>query len=287
MASPTTVASASVGPRPAPEIPLRMTSQNSTSMASPAPARSRSLFQASLLRSCLEHGACTSALVVEATAVQIQDLALVRVRRYRNRARCHCSELESWVSLAFSGVASFPKFLALDSHLPKSPGVKPGDFCCLGDVPVRRLMRRRVVFDQVQKIPVNAVIVAEFRVERGSESFSLADQHRVFAFRRNHFHSRAHAFDLGRADEYHFNGIVQEPPFADGAVDLAAVSITAHRDVERAQAGLLRILNFCGQQDASRASAKSRLSAHEILQLREPVFTEQLEKRSRLAPGDY
>src|SRR5216684_371961 len=246
MASPTTVASASVGPRPAPEIPLRMTSQNSKSLASPAPGRSRSLFQASLLRSWMEHGACTSALVVEAAAVRIPDLALVRVRRYRNRARCRCSERDSWASLAFSGVASFPKFLALDSRLPKSPGVKPGDFCCLGDVPVRRLIRRLAVFDQVQKILVNAAILAEFRVERGGESLSLADKHRVFAFCRDHFDSRTHAFDLGRANEYHFDGIVKEPPFADGAIDLAAVGITAHRDVERAQASLLRILYFGG-----------------------------------------
>src|SRR6202040_2513476 len=69
--------------------------------------------------------------------------------------------------------------------------------------------------------------------------------------------------------------------------DLAPVCITADSDVERAQAGLLRILYFGGQQDASRAGAEGWLRVHEILQLCESVFTEELEKCPRLAAGDY
>ena len=111
--------------------------------------------------------------------------------------------------------------------------------------------------------------------------------HFIFAFGRDHFHALAHALDLRSADEDHFDGIVKKSPFADGAVDLASVSIAAHGDVERAQAGLLRILYFCGQQDASRARAKGRLRAHEIFQLRESVFAEQLEKCPRLAAGNH
>src|SRR5208282_1013831 len=109
---------------------------------------------------------------------------------------------------------------------------------------------------------------------------------RIFTFRRDHFDAFANAFDFRSADEDHFDGTVKKSAFADGAVDLPSVSIAAHGDVERAQAGLLWILYFCRQQDASRARAKRRLRSHEIPQLRESVFTEQLEKCSRLAPGD-
>src|SRR6266849_7385833 len=110
-------------------------------------------------------------------------------------------------------------------------------------------------------------------MKRRRQRLALSYQHRVFTFRRDHFHALAYAFNLRSADEYHFDGIAKKSAFADGAVDLATVSVTADGNVERAQAGLLRILYVCGQQDASRACAKGRLRAHEIFQLREPVFT--------------
>src|ERR1017187_5084716 len=125
-------------------------------------------------------------------------------------------------------------------------------------------------------------------MERRRQRLATAHQHRnsVLAFGRDHFHAFAHAFDLRSADEYHFDGTVKKSAFADGAVDLPSVSIAAHGDVERAQAGLLWILYFCRQQDASRTRAKRRLREHEIFQLCESVFTKQLEKCSRLAPGN-
>src|SRR2546430_1789092 len=147
---------------------------------------------------------------------------------------------------------------------------------------VRRLVRRPVVLDHVQKILVNAPVVAQFRMERRGHGLALAHQYGDFvtAFRRDHFHALAYAFNLRSADEYHFNGLAKKSAFADGAVDLASVSVAAHGDIERPQAGLLRILYFSGQQDASRAGSKRRLRAHEILQFRESVFTEQLEERT-------
>src|SRR5208282_4197559 len=108
----------------------------------------------------------------------------------------------------------------------------------------------------------------------------------VLAFGRDHFDAFAHAFDLRSADEHHFDGTVKKSALADGAVDLPSVSIAAYGDVERAEAGLFGILYFCRQQDASRARAKRRLHSHEIPQLCESVFTKQLEKCSRLAPGN-
>src|SRR5882762_4940175 len=143
------------------------------------------------------------------------------------------------------------------------------------------------VRNHFQEVMVNAVIVAQFRMERRRQRLALSYQHRIFSLRRDHFHALAHAFNLRSADEYHFDGIAEKSAFADGAVDLASVCVAAHGDVERAQAGLLRILYLCGQQDASRARAKGRLREHEIFQLCESVFTEQLEKCSGLAAGDY
>src|SRR6266404_5618111 len=302
-----------------------------------AQPQSRSLFRASpssswsmAIRTTHTVGVLTSALLVEPSVVRIPDLPMV-VQRYRNRARCHCSELGSRASPVFSAVASVPKFAYSGFPSPISPGVNARGFFRLGDMSVRgagslsrhrrqgampcavqqpeaavgapnrflhlqsrtptvrRLVRRPVVFDQVQKILMNAPVVAQFRMERRCHGLALAHQHRHFvaAFRRDHFHALAYAFNLRSADEYHFDGLAKKSAFADGAIDLASVSITAHCDVERAQARLLRILDFGGQQDASRAGSKRRLRAHEILQLRESVFTEQLEKGPRLAAGDY
>src|SRR5258706_4949957 len=127
------------------------------------------------------------------------------------------------------------------------------------------------VLYHVQKILMNAQVVAKFRMELRCHGLALAHQHRHFvaAFRRDHFHALAYAFNLRSADEYHFDGLAKKSAFADGAVDLASVSITAHRDVERAQAGLLRILDVRRQQDASGARTESWLHAHKIFQLRE------------------
>src|ERR1017187_3831356 len=119
-------------------------------------------------------------------------------------------------------------------------------------------------------------------MESRRQRLALAHQHRVLAFRRDHVHAVAYAFDLRSADEYHLDRLIEKSAFADRAVDLAPVGITAYRDVERAQASLFRILDRCRQQDASRARAKGWLRADELLQLRESVFAEKLEESARL-----
>src|ERR1700686_2967568 len=123
----------------------------------------------------------------------------------------------------------------------------------MGARTARRLVRRPVVFDHVQKVLVNARVVAQFRMERRRQRLALAHQHRIFAFGRDYFHALTYAFNLRSADEYHFDGIAEKSAFADGAVNLASVSITPDGNVERTQAGLLRILYFRCQQDSSRA----------------------------------
>src|SRR5271166_1627609 len=123
-------------------------------------------------------------------------------------------------------------------------------------------------------------------MERRGQRFALADQNRIFAFGCDHFDACAYAFDFGSADEYHFYGLVEKSSLTDRAVDLASVGVAADRDVERTKAGLFRIFNLGGEQDASGAGSKSWLRLHEISQPRESFFTEQLEECSRLASGN-
>src|ERR1700687_3512763 len=100
-------------------------------------------------------------------------------------------------------------------------------------------------------------------MERRRQRLALAYQHRICTFGRDHFHILADTFDLRSADEDHLNRLVKKPAFADRAVDLASVSIAPHGDIERAESGLLWILHFCSEQDASRAGAKSRFCVDE------------------------
>ena len=74
--------------------------------------------------------------------------------------------------------------------------------------------------------------------------------------------------------------------FADGAVDLASVGVAADADVERAQSGLLRILDFVGEQNCAGAGAEGWLHADELLQLFESGFAQQFEECAGFAAGD-
>src|SRR5579862_4295481 len=89
-------------------------------------------------------------------------------------------------------------------------------------------------------------------MKRCRQCLALPNQYRILAFSGNDFDAGTGAFDPGRADEDHFNGLVEKLPFADRTIDLAAVGIAADGDVERAESGLFRILYFrCQQNRAS------------------------------------
>ncbi len=107
---------------------------------------------------------------------------------------------------------------------------------------------------------MHASIFAEFGMEGCRHHSSLPDGDWIVAFGCDYFYSGADAFDLGGADEDHFDGLFAESAFADGAVDLAAVGVAADADVERAQSGLLWVLYFAGQQDCAGAGAEGWLS---------------------------
>src|ERR1700681_4458942 len=101
-------------------------------------------------------------------------------------------------------------------------------------------------------------------MEGRCQRVSLAHQDRVFAFGCDDFDSFTRAFDLGSADEDHLDRFIQKLSLANGAVDLASVSVAAHGDVESAESGLLWILYIGCQQDATRAGTEARFRPDEI-----------------------
>ena len=93
---------------------------------------------------------------------------------------------------------------------------------------VRGQLSQLSVGNQFQKILVNAAIVAQFRMEGGGKCFSLADEHRVIALGRDHFHARADMRNLWRTDEDHLNRDGSGSALANRAVDLASVGVAAN-----------------------------------------------------------
>lgn len=138
---------------------------------------------------------------------------------------------------------------------------------------------------------MDADVVGKFGVECGGHGASLPDSDGVGAFGGEDFDSFAEAFDLGGADEDHFERrpgrIVgewrEEFSFADGAVDLASVGIAANADVERSKADLRGIFDIGGEQDGPGAGAEGGLKADELFELLESGFAEKFEKRTGLA----
>ena len=106
---------------------------------------------------------------------------------------------------------------------------------------------------------MDAGVVGEFGVEGGGHGFPLANGYGVVPFCREDFDAFADVLDFGSADEYHFDGRGAEEAFADGAVDLASVSVAADADVECAEAFLLWVLDFGGEEDGPGACAEGGL----------------------------
>jgi len=146
---------------------------------------------------------------------------------------------------------------------------------------------------------VHAHVVGKFGVEGGRHGPSLPHRDRVFvfAFGGQDFHALTEVNNFRSADENHFQrgfgGLGccavfpdQKLAFADGAVDLASVGIAADSDIECAEAGLGRVLDFGSEQDRAGAGAECGLGADEFFQLRESFFSEKFQERPGLASGD-
>ena len=134
-------------------------------------------------------------------------------------------------------------------------------------------------------------IVGEFGVEGCGHGSSLPDGDRVRSFGGDDFDGGSDAGNLWGADEDHFergfsHPLLNELTFADRAVDLASVGVTADADVDRAKTGLLRVFYFGRQENGSRTSAEGRLQADELFQLFKSFFPQQFKERTGLASGD-
>jgi hypothetical protein len=123
-------------------------------------------------------------------------------------------------------------------------------------------------------------------VEGGGHGSSLLNSYGIVAFGGDYFYTVADMFDFGCADEDHLDGRIAKQTFADGAVDLAAIGVAADADVEGAEAGLLRILDFGCQKNRTGARSESWLRVDEIFQLFESIFAEKFEEGAGFAAGD-
>ncbi len=112
---------------------------------------------------------------------------------------------------------------------------------------------------------MDARVVGEFGVEGGGHGASLPDSDRIGTFGGDDFDAGADMLNFRSADKYHFQRAICEQALADGAVDLTSVGVAADADVERAEAGLFGVLDFCGQQDGAGAGTEGGLEADELL----------------------
>ena len=142
------------------------------------------------------------------------------------------------------------------------------------------------VLDQVEKSSMDTSVGGQLGVEGGGHGSSLLDSYGVVAFCGDYFYALSDVFDFRRSDEDHLDGRIAKQTFADGAVDLAAISVAADADVEGAEAGLLRILDFGCQKNRTGAGSESWLRVDEVFQLGESIFAEKFEEGAGLSAGD-
>src|SRR5579859_73514 len=142
------------------------------------------------------------------------------------------------------------------------------------------------ILDQFQEGLVNAAVIGQFGVEGGGHGFALTNYHRVLTFRGEDFDLRAEALDFRCANEDHFDGRTREETFADGALELASIGVAANANVEGAEPGLARVLDFFGKQDGAGAGTEGGLEAHEFFQFGKTGFAQELQKCTGFAAGD-
>src|SRR5437588_10871753 len=132
-------------------------------------------------------------------------------------------------------------------------------------------------------------------MESGHYVASLLHQDWIALVSRQHARAFSDAADDGGPDEDSLHsarrGAGLEIRFGrdagDAAIDLPAVGIALHSDVDETQAFLRRAGDFVGQQDGSGAGAEDGPLAAELPQrLHQILLAQQLEHRGALAAGD-
>src|ERR1700723_4761862 len=119
---------------------------------------------------------------------------------------------------------------------------------------------------EIDEALVNAAVGGELRVEGGGHDVSLLDQNGEAVAFGEDLDAVAGPDDAGCADVDHFQRAAGQPCVAsvDGAVDLAAVSVTFDRRVQNAKALLRRVRDLGGEQNASGAGAEGWFVAGKV-----------------------
>ena len=133
---------------------------------------------------------------------------------------------------------------------------------------------------------MNTSVVGQLGMEGGSHGLALAHDNRVLPLRSEDFNLRPEALNFWGTDEYHLDRGAAETAFADGALQLSAVSIAADTDVEYAQTGLRRIFDFFGEKDGPRAGAEGWFEANKFFQLGESGLAEEFQECAGFAARD-
>src|ERR1035438_7888293 len=146
----------------------------------------------------------------------------------------------------------------------------------------------RSVLHQLQKFLVYARVVRQFWMEGRRHHTSLPHQHGIVAAFRQDFPSLANSLDPRRANEDHLQRIAAERTgsFDDGGIDLAAIGVAADCNVNRIEAGLMRVLDFLGQHDRAGTGPECRLAMDKIVELVKSLLPKKLQEGCRLAAGD-
>jgi hypothetical protein len=111
---------------------------------------------------------------------------------------------------------------------------------------------------EVYEALVDSAVLGEFGMEGGGHDVSLFDEDGEAVAFGEDLDTVAGFHDAWRADVDHFERAARELRFAglDGGVDLAAVGIALDGDVEDAEAFLVGVGDFGGEEDASGAGAE-------------------------------
>jgi hypothetical protein len=149
--------------------------------------------------------------------------------------------------------------------------------------PANRVLSR---LDDVEKRLVHASVTGQFGMEGGGHGFALADDDRVLPFCGEDFDLRSEALDFWSADENHFKGRSSEEAFANRALELTSIGVAANVDIERAEAGLVWILNFFRQENGAGTGAEGRFDSDEFFELGESGFAQEFQEGARFAAGD-
>ncbi len=134
---------------------------------------------------------------------------------------------------------------------------------------------------------MDAGIVGEFRMKGGGHGSSLPDSDGIGAFRSEDLDAFADLRNLGSADEDHFQRGISEQTLANRAVDLASIGVAADPNVESAESGLGRILDFGREQNGSSAGAERGFGPNELLELFETGIAQKLEECAGFATRDH